>query len=126
MTHRLNSSAALTLIMAIESMYDDEIPGDFLDGPAMRALGEMAALIVCVDNDVISCPLENQAMKSRQSLINSIAHHEAIPLDEALGRTIDIRERRQPLSHPIQRRPHTVAGVLEGMNHADLLDHRAR
>ncbi|GAA3799465.1 hypothetical protein GCM10022403_036840 [Streptomyces coacervatus] len=90
--HRLPGSAAAVAMAAVEMVTGHSLPAGLIDTPRVRAITEMTGLVISIDNDLLSYPLEQRAMGNAQNIINVLMHHRDLPLDSAISEATALRD----------------------------------
>ncbi|MGW3121385.1 terpene synthase family protein [Streptomyces sp. NPDC001107] len=92
LTHRMTSSGVLAVLASVEIINGPEVPARLIHSPRVQAASEMAAVLVGVDNDVISHAMEQRETTNAQNLVNVLAHHHGLPLPDAVSATMALRD----------------------------------
>ncbi|MFI0743090.1 terpene synthase family protein [Streptomyces sp. NPDC021100] len=92
LSHRMYASALPAAMAPVEVVHGEEIPARAMALPWTQAMTEMTSLLVSIDNDFLSYPLERTTMDNQQNLINVIAHQNGIPLARALDEAVELRD----------------------------------
>jgi Terpene synthase family 2, C-terminal metal binding len=91
-TQRFTSSGLPATFACIEVVNGIEIPSGLLDTPRLQALTEMSALVISLDNDVISYRLEATEMTNPQNIVNVVARHHHLTVAEAVPEAMRLRD----------------------------------
>ncbi|MFD8525638.1 terpene synthase family protein [Streptomyces capillispiralis] len=92
LVHRIPGGAAAVLMATVEMVTGQTLPIGIADTPRVRALTEMTGLIVSIDNDLLSYPLEQQSMENTQNIVNVLMHHHDLPLSSAVAQAAAMRD----------------------------------
>lgn len=90
---RLWSSGALATTSMFEIVNNLEVPGEQLNAPRVRAMTEMSAMLVSLDNDILGYPMEARTMDNSQNIVNVIACHRDLSRAAALAEAVTVRDR---------------------------------
>ena len=108
---RIYNGAMPVCIASLEISGGYEAPGHQIQTPAVRALGEMCCAMVSYDNDIISHWKESLRSGDGINLIDILARHHELTLDQAQTEAVALRDR--VLGQYLRLREQTQSRVTE-------------
>ncbi|WP_327358061.1 terpene synthase family protein [Streptomyces sp. NBC_01304] len=87
------TGATLATVPMLEIVSVEEIPPTVMESPKVRALTEMSAMLVGLDNDIYSHPMEQQPEGNQQNIINVLAFHQGLTKSAAIADAVALRDR---------------------------------
>ncbi|MFI1801173.1 hypothetical protein ACH427_28030 [Streptomyces sp. NPDC020379] len=92
LTARLHASGDICVLQCIDLVHGTELDPSAVESPPVRALLEMAAMMIALDNDLIGAQMEEDRAFNEQNIITVLAACTGLPVQQALRRAVELRD----------------------------------